>query len=107
VIERLVVFGGTGDLMGRYLLPGLAALRARGQLPERFEVVGAAREDWDDEHLRNWAADWLRREAGGVDAAATAALVRATRYERLDLADPASVAACIAGEGLARTNQTR
>jgi hypothetical protein len=28
VIERLVVFGGTGDLMGRYLLPGLAALQA-------------------------------------------------------------------------------
>jgi glucose-6-phosphate 1-dehydrogenase len=99
VIERLVVFGGTGDLMGRYLLPGLAALRARGHLPERFEVVGAAREDWDDEHFRNWAADWLRREAGGVDAAATAALVRATRYEGLDLADPASVTACIAGEG--------
>jgi glucose-6-phosphate 1-dehydrogenase len=99
VIERLVVFGGTGDLMGRYLLPGLAALRARGHLPERFEVVGAGREDWDDEHLRNWAADWLQREAVGVDAAATVALVRATRYERLDLADPASATACIAGEG--------
>jgi glucose-6-phosphate 1-dehydrogenase len=99
VIERLVVFGGTGDLMGRYLLPGLAALRARGHLPERFEVVGAAREDWDHEHFRSWAADWLRREAGGVDAAATAALVSASRYERLDLADPAGVTACMAGEG--------
>jgi glucose-6-phosphate 1-dehydrogenase len=99
VIERLVVFGGTGDLMGRYLLPGLAALRARGHLPERFEVVGAAREDWDDEQFRNWAAGWLQREAGGVDAAATAALVRASRYERLDLADPASVTACLSGEG--------
>jgi glucose-6-phosphate 1-dehydrogenase len=99
VIERLVVFGGTGDLMGRYLLPGLAALRARGHLPEHFEVVGAARQDWDDERFRSWAADWLEREAGGVDAAATSALVRASRYERLDLGDPASVAACIAGEG--------
>src|SRR5262245_26537949 len=95
VIERLVVFGGTGDLMGRYLLPGLAALRARGHLPERFEVVGAARDDWDDEHYRSWAADWLQREAGEVDAA----LVCALRYARLDLADPSNVAACIAGEG--------
>jgi glucose-6-phosphate 1-dehydrogenase len=99
MIERLVVFGGTGDLMGRYLLPGLAALQARGHLPERFEIVAAARDEWDDERFRSWAADWLEREAGGVDAAATAAIVAASRYARVDLGDPASVAACIAGEG--------
>jgi glucose-6-phosphate 1-dehydrogenase len=34
VINRLVIFGGTGDLTGRYLLPGLAALQARGHLSE-------------------------------------------------------------------------
>lgn len=99
MIERLVVLGGTGDLMGRYLLPGLAALRAGGHLPERFEVVGAAREDLDDERFRRWAADWLAREAAGIDPAATEALVRATRYRRIDLGDPDDVAACIAGEG--------
>jgi glucose-6-phosphate 1-dehydrogenase len=99
MIDRLVVFGGTGDLMGRYLLPGLAALRARGHLPERFELVGASREDWDDEQFRNWAAGWLERQATGVDAGATEALVKASRYRRLDLADPASVTASLAGEG--------
>jgi glucose-6-phosphate 1-dehydrogenase len=57
VINRLVIFGGTGDLTGRYLLPGLAALQARGHLFEGFELVGASREDWDDEHFRSWAAD--------------------------------------------------
>jgi glucose-6-phosphate 1-dehydrogenase len=46
MIDRLVIFGGTGDLTGRYLLPGLAALRAGGHLSERFEVVAASREDW-------------------------------------------------------------
>jgi glucose-6-phosphate 1-dehydrogenase len=99
VIERLVVLGGTGDLMGRYLLPGLAALQSRGLLPERFEVVGAAREDWGDEQFRTWAAGWLERQASDVDAAATAALVEASRYRRIDLDDPANVAACLAGEG--------
>jgi glucose-6-phosphate 1-dehydrogenase len=98
VIDRLVVFGGAGDLMGRYLLPGLAALQARGHLPERFELVAASRDDWDDEQFRNWAAGWLKRRTTGVDAA-TAALVRASRYQRLDLDDPASVTACLAGEG--------
>jgi glucose-6-phosphate 1-dehydrogenase len=99
MISRLVVFGGTGDLMGRYLLPGLAALHAGGHLPERFELVGAAREDWDDEQFRHWAADWLKRGAADVDAAATAAIVEASRYQRIDLDDPASVTGCLSGEG--------
>jgi glucose-6-phosphate 1-dehydrogenase len=92
VINRLVVFGGTGDLMGRYLLPGLAALRAQGHLPELFELVGAAREDWDDERFRNWAAEWLNRTP-------TDPLIADARYAQLDLADPANVAKCLAGEG--------
>jgi glucose-6-phosphate 1-dehydrogenase len=99
VIDRLVIFGGTGDLTGRYLLPGLAALEAGGHLPEGFELVAASREDWDDDHFRNWAADWLERESDPVGASARTTLLRSSRYERLDLADPASVVACVAGEG--------
>jgi glucose-6-phosphate 1-dehydrogenase len=99
VIDRLVIFGGTGDLTGRYLLPGLTALMADGHLPESFELVGGSREDLDDEQFRNWAADWLQREVGAVDSNAAAKLVRSSRYHRLDLGDPASVAACIANEG--------
>src|SRR5262249_5235377 len=85
--------------MGRYLLPRLAALQTRGHLPAGFEVVGAARDDWDDDGFRSWAAGWLEPEAAGVDAAATAAIVRASRYRRVDLGDPASVTACLAGDG--------
>jgi len=98
VIDRLVVFGGTGDLMGRYLLPSLAALQTRGDLPAGFELVCAGRDDWDDDQLRRWAAGWLEREAAGVDPAATAALLRASRYRRIDLGDPAGVTWCLAGD---------
>jgi glucose-6-phosphate 1-dehydrogenase len=99
VIDRLVIFGGTGDLTGRYLFPGLAALQDRGHLSARFELVGASREGWDDEHFRSWAAGWLEREAPGLDADARATLIGSSRYHRLDLADPANVRACLAGEG--------
>jgi glucose-6-phosphate 1-dehydrogenase len=99
VIDRLVIFGGTGDLTGRYLLPALAALTTRGHLSERFELVGASREDWDDEQFRHWADDWLQREAASVDAGATTGLVRSSRYHQLDLSNPASVTSCLAGEG--------
>ena len=97
MIDRLVILGGTGDLTGRYLFPALAALRTRGHLSERFELVSASRDDWDEEQFRSWAAGWLRDPE--FDADVTAALLRSSRYQRLDLADPDSVTACLAGEG--------
>jgi glucose-6-phosphate 1-dehydrogenase len=99
VIDRLVIFGGTGDLTGRYLLPGLAALQSRGHLSDGFELVAAGREEWSDEQFRGWATAWLQRDDAGVDAAATATLVRSSRYQRVDLADPDSVTAGLAGAG--------
>jgi glucose-6-phosphate 1-dehydrogenase len=92
VIDRLVIFGGTGDLSGRYLFPALAALQAGGHLSAGFELVGASRDDWDDDQFRSWAADWLAREATSIDADAKTTVVRSSRYQRLDLADSASVA---------------
>ncbi len=98
MIDRLVVFGGTGDLMGRYLLPALAALQAGGHLSDRFQLVGASREDWDDEQFRGWAGGWLDRQAANVAAGARTALIRSLRYQQLDLGDPATASACVAGE---------
>jgi glucose-6-phosphate 1-dehydrogenase len=94
-----VIFGGTGDLAGRFLLPALAALKARGHLPDRFELVGASREDLSDEQYRSWAADWLEREAADIDARARDTVVGSSRHHRLDLGDPVNVAACLDGEG--------
>ena len=98
MIDRLVIFGGTGDLTGRYLLPALAALQAGGHLSEGFELIGASRQDWDDEQFRSWAASWLLRAADETDVSAAEAVVRSSRYRRLDLGDPASVSACLPGE---------
>jgi glucose-6-phosphate 1-dehydrogenase len=99
MIDRLAIFGATGDLTGRYLLPGLAALRAAQHLDDRFQLVGAGREDWDSETFRRWATAQLDRHAGDAPSAARQAVVTAARYRRVDLADPASVAAVIAGDG--------
>ncbi len=93
MIDRLVVLGGTGDLTGRYLLPGLAALHADGHLGERFELVAAGHQDWDDDQFRSWAAGWLGRQAPEVAPDARNALVRSARYHRVDFADPAGAAA--------------
>ena len=48
----IVVFGVTGDLTRRKLLPALYELQLAGRLPEDFHIIGFARRDWTDEFLR-------------------------------------------------------
>lgn len=96
-IQRLVIFGATGDLAGRHLLPALARLLDAGQLPAGFEVVGAAREPLDDDRFRRLALARLDRHADDVSTEARSALTRALRYLPVDLADPASVATVVQG----------
>lgn len=43
MIRSLVLFGATGDLAERFLLPALAELRDANLLPDDFRVVGAGR----------------------------------------------------------------
>jgi glucose-6-phosphate 1-dehydrogenase len=99
MIRRLAIFGATGDLTARYLLPALAALRSAGGLSDDIELVAAAREDWDCDRFRRWAAHGLERHAGDLPAGDRAAVVSAARYARVDLSDPASVGAAVAGPG--------
>lgn len=97
-IDRLVVFGATGDLAGRHLLPAVARLLAGDQMPAGFDVVGAAREALDDDGFRRLVVDRLDRHAPDVPADARRALVAALRYRPVDLADPTSVANVIADD---------
>ena len=48
----MVIFGATGDLTRRKLLPAIYRLFCAGLLPEGFAVIGFAREDTDDETFR-------------------------------------------------------
>lgn len=82
MISRLVLFGATGDLAGRYLLPALAALHAAGKLPPGFRVVGSATEDWEDATFRRHAIQKLEQHAAEVPAAAREAVVRSRMSSR-------------------------
>ena len=48
----LTIFGVTGDLAHRKLLPALYNLAHEGALPERFNLVGVARREMSDEEFR-------------------------------------------------------
>ncbi|MGD0895634.1 MAG: glucose-6-phosphate dehydrogenase [Acidimicrobiales bacterium] len=68
----MVIFGASGDLTRRKILPALSRLAERGSLPEEFTVVGVARSPLSDEEFRQRALDadptgtsseWKRRVA--------------------------------------------
>lgn len=48
----IVIFGASGDLTKRKLLPALYNLKALGLLPEQFAIVGCASTDGDDDSFR-------------------------------------------------------
>jgi glucose-6-phosphate 1-dehydrogenase len=95
MIRRLLLFGASGDLAGRYLLPSLAALKAEGRLPDGFQVIGAATQDWDDEAFRRFAAERLANHAGELPATARDDLPGLLRYGRVDFDDPSTVAGLV------------
>ncbi len=62
----VVIFGSTGDLAKRKLLPALFNLARRGVLPDRFKVVGVGRHPMDHESYRAKVAADLRAFGGGT-----------------------------------------
>lgn len=51
----VVLFGGTGDLARRKLLPGLFHLAQAGLLPERYRIIATSRGDLTDQRFRELA----------------------------------------------------
>ena len=63
----LVLFGATGDLTQRPLLPSLYNLAAAHLLPDNFAILGFAAEDWTEDKFRDHVKDALL-QFWGADA---------------------------------------
>ncbi|MHA6347018.1 glucose-6-phosphate dehydrogenase [Roseivivax sp. CAU 1761] len=81
----LVVFGGTGDLARRKILPGLFRRYCAGQMPPEALIVGAARSDMDDAGYRTMVREAIEEfsrvqgEPGQLDA-----FLDRVRYQTVD-----------------------
>jgi glucose-6-phosphate 1-dehydrogenase len=60
-----VIFGASGDLVHRLLVPALYNLAAGDLLPEAFSIIGVARSEMSDEAFRTDMAKGLRRFGTG------------------------------------------
>jgi glucose-6-phosphate 1-dehydrogenase len=78
----IVVFGVTGDLAARKLLPALYALHANGTLHPKTAVVGFARSDLDDEALRRRLEAAVREHVADLDDRAWQELAGRISYVR-------------------------
>ncbi len=61
----LVIFGGTGDLARRKILPGLFRRFCSGQMPPEARIIGAARSDLDAGGYRDLVKDAIAEFGGG------------------------------------------
>jgi glucose-6-phosphate 1-dehydrogenase len=89
--STLLLFGATGDLGRRMLLPSLYALDADGLLPHELVIIATARSALDDAGFRERAVDALRQnlpEAFFQQATAERFLAR-LHYVPLDINEPA------------------
>jgi len=87
----LIIFGASGDLTRRKLIPALFALYASRTLPEPFAVIGVARTEMTDEEFRLRTRDAVA-EFGRVQPASEGVwerFARAVTYLSGDPKDPA------------------
>ncbi|CAN5137188.1 glucose-6-phosphate dehydrogenase [soil metagenome] len=59
----LIIFGVTGDLSRKKLMPAVYDLASRGLLPPGFSLVGFARRDWADQDFERVVHDAVREYA--------------------------------------------
>jgi len=104
--QTLVVFGASGDLARRKLLPALYDLACDGLLPERYAIVGSGGSPLGDDGFRERARTGIEAFARHrLDAARWQAFARSLAYVQAPLDDPVAFGAL--GERLAGLDARR
>jgi len=91
--NTLLLFGATGDLAQRMLLPSLCALNADGLLAPELQIIGTARSAMSDAEFRNFARAALEKYLPAERRGAMADFLNRLHYQALDVTDPGAFAA--------------
>ncbi len=87
--QTVVIFGASGDLTSRKLVPALYELHRKKRLPEPTQVVGFSRTDFSHEAWRGKLAESTREFAGAkFDASAWESFAPTIHYHRGDIHRP-------------------
>ncbi|WP_299961979.1 glucose-6-phosphate dehydrogenase [uncultured Roseobacter sp.] len=85
----LVIFGGTGDLARRKILPGLFRRFCAGQMPQEARVIGAARAELGADGYRDMVREAIHEFGGdeGSDDTKLGAFLERLHYVAIDARD--------------------
>lgn len=82
--DRLLLFGATGDLSQRMLLPSLCALDADELLGPDVKIIGTARSEMSDSEFRNFAREALEKFLPADRRGSMASFLNRLSYQTLD-----------------------
>ena len=90
--NTLVLFGASGDLAQRMLLPSLFALHADRLLPPHLAILGTSRRDMGDDGFRSLAQEAITKylPAGRYSPGTGIDFLKRLHYTALDVSDPGS-----------------
>ncbi len=92
--QVLVIFGASGDLTSRKLLPEIFNLFRKGYIPEDYAIIGVGRSDYSDPSYRDKAVInnpyFKKKEKRAKEIQKFSELVH---YISLDTSDPSAYAA--------------
>lgn len=86
--DMLILFGATGDLAQRMLLPSLCALHADDLLADDLRIVGTARSELSNAEFRNFAREALEKYLPAHRRGGMADFLNRLSYIRLDVTTP-------------------
>ncbi|MEO0375395.1 MAG: glucose-6-phosphate dehydrogenase [Cyanobacteria bacterium P01_A01_bin.17] len=64
----MVIFGASGDLTQRKLVPAIYHLKQQRRLPAELTIVGVARRDWSDEYFREQMREGVEEFSDGIQS---------------------------------------
>jgi glucose-6-phosphate 1-dehydrogenase len=86
--DTLLLFGATGDLAQRMLLPSLAALHADSLVPDSLRIIGTARSQMDSAQYRNLARAALEKHLPADRRGNMAEFLNRLSYVECDVTTP-------------------
>ena len=101
--DAIVLFGGTGDLSQRMLLPSLYNLDADGFLPQGLRVIATARAEMAHEDFVELVRNSVETRSGKPDEAVWARFAKRLGYVGADATQPEGAAKLKAALGEAKT----
>lgn len=88
--QILVIFGASGDLTKRKLIPALYALEIQNLLPEKFAIIGASRTEMSDDNFREAMNEGLQKFSNEKDKSNADAFLKKIFYQSVDADEPAT-----------------